>query len=207
LNTSSEDDLREPARDPRPPGPRDATTAGSAASPRGRPWHGLGAAALAFVLVAAVTSDLCASVSPLVGEPAVSFASTVVGGEGADEGDRIELEALRGRVVVLDFWATWCGPCNVTSPILDAFAKAHAAEGVTVVGISQDNDPEDVASWLARHEVSYVVAHDGTGQAGRTYGVTNLPTLVVVDRGGNIRAKRVGVTQRGELERILAAVR
>ncbi len=141
------------------------------------------------------------------GAPAPNVQASVLANAPNPGQKVVDLASLRGRVVVLDFWATWCGPCNVTSPILDAFAKAHAAEGVTVVGISQDNDPEDVASWLARHEVSYVVAHDGTGQAGRTYGVTNLPTLVVVDRGGNIRAKRVGVTQRGELERILAAVR
>jgi thiol-disulfide isomerase/thioredoxin len=141
------------------------------------------------------------------GAPAPNVQASVLANAPNPGQKVVDLASLRGRVVVLDFWATWCGPCNVTSPILDAFAKAHAAEGVTVVGISQDNDPEDVASWLARHEVSYVVAHDGTGQAGRTYGVTNLPTLVVVDREGNIRAKRVGVTQRGELERILAAVR
>jgi cytochrome c biogenesis protein CcmG/thiol:disulfide interchange protein DsbE len=122
-------------------------------------------------------------------------------------GTTIDLAALRGRIVILDFWATWCGPCNVTSPILDGFAKAHAAEGVTVLGISQDNDAEDVQAWLSRHRVSYVVAHDGDGTAGRAFSVSNLPTLVVIDREGNIRARRVGVTQRAELERLLAAVR
>ncbi len=126
---------------------------------------------------------------------------------GQPDATRIDLASLRGRIVVLDFWATWCGPCNVTSPILDAFAKAHAADGVVVVGISQDNDPEDVASWLGRHKVSYVVAHDSDGTAGRAFSVSNLPTLVMLDREGNIRARRVGVTQRGELERLLAAVR
>jgi thiol-disulfide isomerase/thioredoxin len=119
----------------------------------------------------------------------------------------IDLASLRGRVVVLDFWATWCGPCNVTSPILDAFAKAHAAEGVTVVGISQDSDVDDVHGWLGRHRVSYVVAHDSDSSAGRAFSVANLPTLVLIDAEGNVRARRVGVTQRGELERLLAALR
>jgi cytochrome c biogenesis protein CcmG/thiol:disulfide interchange protein DsbE len=126
---------------------------------------------------------------------------------GPDGQQSIDLASLRGRVVVLDFWATWCGPCNVTSPILDAFAKAHAAEGVTVLGISQDTDQDDVRSWLTHHQVSYLVAHDSDGTAGRAFSVSNLPTVVFVDREGNIRAKRVGVTQRGELEKLLAAVR
>lgn len=141
------------------------------------------------------------------GSPAPNVQAAVLANAPDPTRNVVDLASLRGRVVVLDFWATWCGPCNVTSPILDAFARAHAAEGVTVVGISQDNDPEEVESWLGRHKVSYVVAHDSTGHAGRTYGVSNLPTLVVIDRAGNIRAKRVGVTQRAELERILAAVR
>jgi cytochrome c biogenesis protein CcmG/thiol:disulfide interchange protein DsbE len=168
---------------------------------------------LAVLAVLAVAPRMVArasggSVEPTTqGSPAPNVQATVLANAPSAGQKVVDLASLRGRVVVLDFWATWCGPCNVTSPILDAFARAHAEEGVTVVGISQDGDAEDVESWLARHKVSYVVAHDATGQAGRTYGVTNLPTLVVVDREGNIRAKRVGVTQRGELERILAAVR
>jgi thiol-disulfide isomerase/thioredoxin len=173
----------------------------------------LGVQALAVVAVLAMVPRLVArasggSLEPTTqGSPAPNVQAAVLANGPDPARKSIDLASLRGRVVVLDFWATWCGPCNVTSPILDAFAKAHAEEGVTVVGISQDNDPEDVEAWLVRHKVSYVVAHDSTGQAGRTYGVSNLPTLVVVDREGNIRAKRVGVTQRGELERILAAVR
>ena len=179
----------------------------------GRERLQLGLQELAVVAVLAMVPRLVArasggSVEPTTqGSPAPNVHAAVLANAPDPARKTIDLAQLRGRVVVLDFWATWCGPCNVTSPILDAFAKAHADEGVTVVGISQDNDPEDVESWLVRHKVAYVVAHDSTGQAGRTYGVTNLPTLVVVDRDGNIRAKRVGVTQRGELERILAAVR
>ncbi len=142
--------------------------------------------------------------------PAPAVSATVLANPPPDRtptGGVLDLAALRGRIVLLDFWATWCGPCNVTSPILDGFAKAHAAEGVTVLGLSQDSEPDDVLRWLERHRVSYVVAHDPGAAAGRAFGVTNLPTLVVIDREGNIRARRVGVTQRAELERLLAAVR
>jgi len=163
--------------------------------------------ALAPRLVARASGGSVSSVAQGSAAPNVSAAVLANAPEGLVNPAQVDLAALRGRIVVLDFWATWCGPCNVTSPILDAFAKAHAAEGVTVLGISQDNDAEDVTSWLVRHKVSYVVAHDGNGSAGRAFAVSNLPTLVVVDREGNIRARRVGVTQRGELERILAAVR
>jgi thiol-disulfide isomerase/thioredoxin len=200
LNTSSEDDLREPARDPRPPGPRDATTPGSAASPGVRPWHGLGAAALAFVLVAAVTSDLCASVSPLVGEPAVSFASTVVGGEGADEGDRIELEALRGRVVVLDFWASWCPPCRASVPALEAFSHAHPE--VVVLGVNVESNRRASFVREAHRELgaSYPTVHDTDGSLQTAYRITALPTLLVVDTTGEVRDAHVGAVDRAWLE-------
>ncbi len=163
--------------------------------------------ALAPRLVARASGGNVGTLAQGSAAPNVSAALLANAPEGLPNPARVDLAALRGRIVVLDFWATWCGPCNVTSPILDAFAKAHAAEGVTVVGISQDNDAEDVESWLVRHKVSYVVAHDSNGSAGRAFSVSNLPTLILLDREGNIRARRVGVTQRGELERLLAAVR
>ena len=141
------------------------------------------------------------------GPTGVGGAGGAGGVPGATGANTVDLASFRGQIVVLDFWATWCGPCNITSPILDGFAKAHAGEGVKVLGISTDNDEDDVRTWLTRHRVSYVIAHDGDGTAGRAFGVSNLPTLVIIDRLGNIRARRVGVTQRAELERLLAAVR
>ncbi len=167
-----------------------------------RPWmQGLGAAALAFMVVMAFTSDLCAPrSSPMVGRPAPAFALAVVGGAGADEHDRIDLSALRGRTVVLDFWASWCPPCRASVPALDAFASSHPE--VIVVGVNVETDRR--AGFVrGAHEdlgATYPTVHDEAGALQQAYGIQNLPTLLVVDGQGVVTDAHVGAVDERWLE-------
>jgi thiol-disulfide isomerase/thioredoxin len=101
------------------------------------------------------------------------------------------LGALRGRVVLIDFWATWCAPCRVAIPKLDAMQARYGAQGLSVLGVTAD-EAADVAVFAQRMGMRYGVAVDTHGKTSRTYGVVSLPTLVVVDKRGVVRDVAVG---------------
>jgi thiol-disulfide isomerase/thioredoxin len=101
------------------------------------------------------------------------------------------LAALRGHVVVLDFWATWCGPCRVVMPKLSALQQRYGAQGLRVVGLSTE-DVDDVAAFAQHMSVAYPIAVDTQSETTRDYGVSSLPTLVVVDKRGVVRDVSIG---------------
>jgi thiol-disulfide isomerase/thioredoxin len=113
--------------------------------------------------------------------------------------------AMRGRVVLLDFWATWCAPCRVAIPKLDAMQARYGAQGLTVLGVSTE-DAGDVALFAQRMVMRYGVGVDKHAQTTRTYGVGSLPTLVVIDKRGVVRDVAIGFDP-GADERLDATVR
>jgi thiol-disulfide isomerase/thioredoxin len=113
--------------------------------------------------------------------------------------------ALRGRVVVLDFWASWCGPCRFEMPTLSALQDRYGAQGLSVVGVAAE-DAEDILAFSRRMPVTYALVADSQGETSRSYGVSSLPTLVVIDRQGVVRLVEVGYDPTGE-SRFEAAVR
>jgi thiol-disulfide isomerase/thioredoxin len=101
------------------------------------------------------------------------------------------IATLRGHVILLDFWATWCGPCRVVIPKLGALQARYGAQGLNVLGVSTE-DAQDVALFAQRMDVKYAVAIDKHAQTTRSYGVVSLPTLVVIDKRGIVRDVAVG---------------
>jgi peroxiredoxin len=115
------------------------------------------------------------------------------------------LPALKGRVVVLEFWASWCGVCHVMAPTLNEWHDRYSAQGLTVLGVT--NDPVDVAGRTAGElGMGYPLASDGTGQMLRAYRAYALPTLFVIDKQGNVRDVLIGYST-PRLDEIEALVR
>jgi peroxiredoxin len=101
------------------------------------------------------------------------------------------LPALKGRVVVLEFWASWCGVCHIMAPTLNGWHDRYSAQGVTVLGVT--NDPVDVAGRTAGElGMGYPLASDGSGNMLRAYRAYALPTLFVIDKQGNVRDVLIG---------------
>lgn len=130
-------------------------------------------------------------------------ASNAGGSKGAAAPNRIALADLRGKAVLIDFWASWCGPCKAQSPILDGISKRLGDQGLVVVGIATNDSPSAARRWSRDHGISYPIAMDEDGALARQYGANNLPTLVLLGKDGTIKAVRVGLTDASELEGLI----
>jgi thiol-disulfide isomerase/thioredoxin len=106
------------------------------------------------------------------------------------------LAELRGRVVVMEFWASWCVPCRMTAPRLSAWQDRYGAQGLTVIGITMDA-PEVALQASVEMGIDYAVLSDPDGETTRTYKAFALPTLFVIDRAGKIRVAMVGYSSDG----------
>lgn len=134
-------------------------------------------------------------------EAAPDFALPLLGG------GEIALAKLRGRIVVLDFWATWCAPCEVQMPILDALHRERGGEQLAVVGLSVDTDPPaSVSKWIEERGFRYPIALASQSLA-VDYGLLGFPSLVLIDEEGSIRARHTGVWSREEIDEAIEAIR
>jgi thiol-disulfide isomerase/thioredoxin len=115
-----------------------------------------------------------------------------------DGGARVTLAQHAGRPVVLNFWASWCAPCQKETPELVAFAKSHP--GVDVVGIAVTDKPSDSRSFAAKKGVTYPIGVDRDGGTAADFGVTGLPVTVLVDPQGRVADTIFGPVTGAELE-------
>ncbi len=141
--------------------------------------------------------------APLLGSPAPDFALPVV--HGGPAGNRVRLSELRGRVVVLDFYASWCVPCREAAATIQATAANHPRDAVIILGVATADAADPAAGFAAEHAPDAVAVHDADGEVALSFGADDLPTLVVVDRGGIVVAVEHGVVSRRRLERLIAA--
>ncbi len=107
-------------------------------------------------------------------------------------GKAFSLEAFKGQVVVVDFWASWCGPCRKSLPELDDLQARFASQGVKVVGISLDSDTGSVTAFLEKVPVRFTILHDPAGLTGVAYSVVAMPTTFLIDREGHIAGRFEG---------------
>ena len=96
------------------------------------------------------------------------------------------LSDYRGKVVYLDFWASWCGPCRQSLPALDELQREVGSEQFEVVAINLDANRDDALAFLQQYPVSYTVLTDKTGRTSRSYDLVGLPSSVLVDKNGII---------------------
>ncbi len=187
----------------------------------------VGAVALTAVLLVVLTAPLAAPPAPALPAPGSGFVPVGDPTEGLRVGDLapelagtvngqtiqltdlsgnpIRLADLRGRPVWLNFWATWCPPCQEETPVLRDVYEAHAAEGLALVAISvQETTIEDVRAYVELYDLSYTVGFDATSAVFHTYKAFGLPTQLFLDREGVIRTVVLGPVTRSQAEQILA---
>ena len=156
------------------------------------PW--LGAALGISVILAVGAIPSCQTAAPDFTAPLVS---------GPDVGDRVSLDGLRGEIVVIDFWASWCGPCRRSIPVLNELADAYEGR-VRVYGINvEPMEPMAVSEAHERLGASFPSLHDPGQTIQQAYAVTALPTLFVIDGDGQLRHTERGVPDLSDLSSVL----
>ena len=103
------------------------------------------------------------------------------------DGNRVSLAELKGEVVMINFWATWCGPCRQEMPHLEALYQRYSSLGFTLLGVNVEEDPSGAEAWLEETPVSFPILFDSSNQVTSLYDIVAMPSTVLVDRQGNIR--------------------
>ncbi|MFN7996293.1 MAG: redoxin domain-containing protein [Bryobacteraceae bacterium] len=117
------------------------------------------------------------------------------------DGKTVHLSDYKGKVVLLDFWATWCGPCKIEIPWFMDFERRHKDQGFSVLGVSMDEDGWDaVKPFVNDLGINYRIMIGNDTTAEKYGGIEALPTTFLIDRSGKIAAVHVGLTSKGEIE-------
>ena len=133
---------------------------------------------------------------PRIDEPVREYAAATL------EGDTISLQSLRGQVVLLNLWATWCTPCRMETPYLQSLFEEREADGFQIVGISMDTGDaaDQVAMFVEEYGVTYTILHDPKMVGMELYQVLGLPATFLIDREGVLRWMRYGPIPEGDLD-------
>jgi cytochrome c biogenesis protein CcmG, thiol:disulfide interchange protein DsbE len=116
-------------------------------------------------------------------------------------GQPLQLSSYRGKVVLLDFWATWCVPCRAEIPQFVELQQKYGDRGLQIIGVSMDDSPEPVRDFYQQFHMNYPVVM-GTAKTGELYGgVLGLPIAFVIGKDGLIYSKKIGATDMAVLER------
>ena len=107
-------------------------------------------------------------------------------------GQNLRLSDFRGQVVLLNFWASWCGPCRQEMPLLEGLHKRYSKLGFTVMGVNVDTDPTKANNYLRDITVTFPIVYDLTNAVSKTFNVNAMPTTVIIDRNGNMRFMHQG---------------
>ena len=121
----------------------------------------------------------------------------------ADDG--LDLADYRGKVVVLDFWASWCSPCRRSFPWWNQMQARYADEGLVVIGVNLDNDHDAASSFLAEFPADFRILYDTSKELARRYGIEAMPSSYIFGRDGKLQARHFGfkVKQQDEFEALL----
>ena len=105
----------------------------------------------------------------------------------SSSGKNLRLSDYRGNVVLLNFWASWCGPCRQEMPLLEAMYKKYKKLGFVILGVNVEQDSSKANAYLSDVSVSFPILYDNNNTASKLYNVSAMPTTVIIDRNGNMR--------------------
>ena len=105
---------------------------------------------------------------------------------------QVSLEAYRGRVVYVDFWASWCAPCRQSFPWMNKMHAQHAKNGLQIIAINLDENPADANAFLQKSRPDFVIAYDPEGKSAIDYRVNGMPSSFVVARDGTLSWQHIG---------------
>lgn len=147
-----------------------------------RKYNVIGVISALFLMVA---SGVVASTASIRLAPSFNV-QNLVGGEA------INLDQFQGKVVYVDFWASWCGPCLKSFPFMEEMHRQYSHRGLVIVAINMDQDPHDAHEFLAEHPVTFLIGQDIEGIVAEQYGVIAMPSSFVVGRDGLIKKVHYG---------------
>ena len=133
------------------------------------------------IAVLATASSGAAAALPSVGKAAPDFAAK------SDSGRNVRLSELRGQVVLVNFWASWCSPCRQELPLLSKLYTQYRGAGFTLLGVNVDDNRKDAESMLKRLGLKFPTLFDGSKNVAKLYGVDTMPATLVIDRDGRVR--------------------
>jgi cytochrome c biogenesis protein CcmG/thiol:disulfide interchange protein DsbE len=143
-------------------------------------------------------ADSAGDTGTLIGNPAPDFQLTAVNGSK----DEISLKDLHGRVVLLDFWGTFCEPCKKSFPKLDALQHKYASSGLRIIGVSEDEDEDKdkIPGFAKTYGATFSLAWDGDKAVAKRYKPETMPSSFLIDRDGVVRFAHVGFHDGEETE-------
>lgn len=120
----------------------------------------------------------------------------------------LRLESLRGKVVYLDYWASWCGPCRESFPFMNELQARYADKDLVIIAVTVDKDRADAQRFLAQHPADFIIAYDPAGATARALNVRVMPTTFLIDRNGEIAGTHLGfrAADKAKIERALKAL-
>jgi cytochrome c biogenesis protein CcmG, thiol:disulfide interchange protein DsbE len=131
----------------------------------------------------------------------------------ADSGDALDLARFRGKVVVLDFWASWCEPCRHSFPWLNAMQAKYGEHGLVIIGVNVDRERADADRFLRDIPADFQIVYDPAGALATRYDVPGMPTSIVIGPNGNVVGTHIGFRnglreeREAELQKLLETVR
>jgi len=137
-------------------------------------------------MIAAAALALPALAANPTGSPAPQFTL------GSRAGQSVSLAQYKGQVVMLNFWASWCGPCRQEMPLLESIYKKYNRLGFTMIGVNVEPDSNAANEWLKATPVSFPILYDKDSKVSKMYDVAGMPSTVIIDRAGKVRVLHRG---------------